>query len=1034
MRPSTILSRICLLCFLILKVSGPKAQQTYPEPILDQSYVPPSPNGQAWLSFANDPVSLFEGTPAISIPIYVVNCGSLSMPIALSYNYNGLFPTQDAGWVGLGWNLAAGGAITRTVEGSVDNSDSSGYNYGQYNLYDTLLYSTDLGNFYGSAYNNLLGNSGKAYDLAPDIFDAEFNGYSDKFFWINSKAYMMTYNKDFGVSWPSPSSNITITTGDGTIYTFGAGETTTDYYFGGADSSHQSYTSAWYLTQEVSADHKDTIVFNYATYSWQQAGISYQSSYTESTTSGSDIGSSPVTYRAGPSISTSILQSIQCRNNRISFVLDTAARTDISGNYPRLREIDVIDSLTGNIVKKDIFSYEYFGQTSISPALYERLALKTFSSLSTSNSADSLTYVFKYVNELSSFPSKSAASIDYWGYCNGTSLGSSLLPPNNNPYYLTPPSGSTNVGNANRTPNFTYSSYGALDTIVYPGGGYSAFGYGPNYFYNSSYGGNIAGPGICVLSTTTVSNNPTSPMPIQKSYTYLADNGTSSSGVISNLPYIFDLPFTLSTTSGVSYFRNYVASPSSTGLGGMNAKFYYSKVTESISSGGETHKSDHYFTCFPEIFLDVRQTEQIDYVNAVNTTTFTPSLKTVTTYSESSDTSFQTSTAYIDSEYVNTSHHPQSWYAYTGQPTSWSWSYWIHPTSQQTTRYDINGDSIVNTTTYGFNATTRNLTYTTTTTSDGQTLKQKLKYPEDYSTSLTGNMVTARVIKPFIEQQTWMYPSSGDSLLIAGAVTQYDQTIFKPTTTYSIEITKPLPVLNNETISGGLYTTLLSDSRYVMKGQFQYDGNDNLSVSTKSANINVSCIWDYNHGQPIATVKNAGQADIAYTSFEADGRGNWSFTGTATANSSSPTGAYCYNLGQTGGNITKSGLTSGTYYIVSYWTQNSSPLTISGTVSGYPVKGKTINGWTYYEHKITGQTSMTISGTGYIDELRLYPATAQMATMTYQPSVGMSSQCDADNRVTYYLYDGFNRLKVVLDQDRNVIKTIQYHFEGETVE
>jgi hypothetical protein len=109
-------------------------------------------------------------------------------------------------------------------------------------------------------------------------------------------------------------------------------------------------------------------------------------------------------------------------------------------------------------------------------------------------------------------------------------------------------------------------------------------------------------------------------------------------------------------------------------------------------------------------------------------------------------------------------------------------------------------------------------------------------------------------------------------------------------------------------------------------------------------------------------------------------------------------------------------------------------LTITGTQSGYPVKGKTIGGWTYYEHKITGQSSVTISGTGYIDELRLYPATAQMTTYTYLPSVGLSSQCDADNRVTYYQYDGFNRLKVLLDQDHNIIKTYQYHFLGESAE
>ena len=608
-------------------------------------------------------------------------------------------------------------------------------------------------------------------------------------------------------------------------------------------------------------------------------------------------------------------------------------------------------------------------------------------------------------------------------------MAEQLLPPNNNPFYWNPPSGTTNVGNANRTPNFSDCSYGALDTIVYPIGGYTAFQYGQNNFYNSSLGGNISGPGICVQSTTTISNNPNNPAPTQKTYTYLADNGTSSSGVLANLPYIYDCTYTLTTSSGSATYRNYTASTNSAGIGGTNGRFYYSKVSVAISSGSETHKTDHYFTCFPELFLDVREAEQINYINTIGTNVFTPVTRTVTNYFENPDTSFWTAVPFIDSQYYNIrSHYP---YAYQGDATQWYWSYWIHPTSTQTTQYDVNGDSLVNTITYGFNPTTRNLAYTTQTTSDGQTIKQKFKYPEDYSTGLTGNMVSARVLTPVLESQTWMYPNSSDSLLIAGSITQFDQTIFKPVTTYSIETTKPIPVLNNETVSGGLYTSLLSDSRYVMKGQIQYDGNNNLSVATKSADMNISYIWDYRHGKPIANVKNAAQADIAYTSFEADGTGGWTIHG-GGLNAGGVTGSNSQSMHLD--TISKSGLTSTNSYIVSYWTSNGTPYSIAGTVAGYPIQGKRINGWSYFEHKITGQTSVSITGTGNIDELRLYPANAQMTTFTYQPSVGMSSQCDADNRVTYYQYDGFNRLKVVLDQDHNIIKTIQYHTIGETVE
>lgn len=42
----------------------------------------------------------------------------------------------------------------------------------------------------------------------------------------------------------------------------------------------------------------------------------------------------------------------------------------------------------------------------------------------------------------------------------------------------------------------------------------------------------------------------------------------------------------------------------------------------------------------------------------------------------------------------------------------------------------------------------------------------------------------------------------------------------------------------------------------------------------------------------------------------------------------------------------------------------------------------------------------------------------------------MTSACDVDNKITYYFYDGFGRLKWIKDQDLNIIKTIQYHYQS----
>ena len=159
--------------------------------------------------------------------------------------------------------------------------------------------------------------------------------------------------------------------------------------------------------------------------------------------------------------------------------------------------------------------------------------------------------------------------------------------------------------------------------------------------------------------------------------------------------------------------------------------------------------------------------------------------------------------------------------------------------------------------------------------------------------------------------------------------------------------------------------------------------------------------------------------------------GGWTIPSGTRDNTTAITGSSSYNL--TNGAVSRSGLTSSNTYIVSYWSKTGSNYTVSGN-TGY-IQGKTIsinNGsWTYFEHTVTGVSTVSITGSGDIDELRLYPSGALMTTYTYNPPVGMTSQCDVDNRVSYYTYDLLGRLKYIRDQDGNIVKTIDYHYQGQ---
>src|SRR6187402_2739427 len=80
-----------------------------------------SPTAASLGKYGDIPVGYHTGVPDISIPLYTVTAGSLKLPIGLSYHASGLKVQEPSSWVGAGWTLNAGGAITRTVVGAPDD-------------------------------------------------------------------------------------------------------------------------------------------------------------------------------------------------------------------------------------------------------------------------------------------------------------------------------------------------------------------------------------------------------------------------------------------------------------------------------------------------------------------------------------------------------------------------------------------------------------------------------------------------------------------------------------------------------------------------------------------------------------------------------------------------------------------------------------------------------------------------------------------------------------------------------------------------
>lgn len=243
-----------------------------------------TPNARSFHRYGEIPVSLYTGTPNITIPIDTINDGTLSLPIALSYHSGGIKADEHPGWVGLGWTLMLGGAITREVRDLPDEYDCNSYNWGYFHV-RTLLDNDNLWKQQSSEeIYSMLGKISDPttvaayFDLEPDKFSFNFDGYSGFFFMDEKGKWQINSNRPIKIKSITFSNSIrtnsveipincktintiTLTGDDGTDYVFGkdAIETSIDF-------KHQKtaiwIASTWYL-KEIQHTNGNKITFNY---------------------------------------------------------------------------------------------------------------------------------------------------------------------------------------------------------------------------------------------------------------------------------------------------------------------------------------------------------------------------------------------------------------------------------------------------------------------------------------------------------------------------------------------------------------------------------------------------------------------------------------------------------------------------------------------------------------------------------------------------------------------------------------------------
>jgi YD repeat-containing protein len=309
----------------------------------------------------------------------------------------------------------------------------------------------------------------------------------------------------------------------------------------------------------------------------------------------------------------------------------------------------------------------------------------------------------------------------------------------------------------------------------------------------------------------------------------------------------------------------------------------------------------------------------------------------------------------------------------------------------------------------------------------GDTLEQFTYYPQDYTgIAVLQQLKNANALAIPVATETWLRKTSSNGKLLLSAGTTEFATLpngdIRPKQLFALETDQPVP---ESTIGVFNPAVLVRNTDYFKsQGIITYNA-EGMNVQEDSRTRTTATLYDYNNRYAVASVANAAYNDIAYTGFEADGTGNWTYSNEFIDRTQSITGRACFNLTPGSVNIVKTGLNINKTYFVSCWAKNGTVLVnnLPGTAL------TTIGDWSLYSFGLSDATEAGLSGSAVIDDLRLYPKGAFMTTATYDPAIGKTAQTNANNQIIYYEYDGLGRMIQVRDEKRNIIKTFEYNYK-----
>ncbi len=321
------------------------------------------------------------------------------------------------------------------------------------------------------------------------------------------------------------------------------------------------------------------------------------------------------------------------------------------------------------------------------------------------------------------------------------------------------------------------------------------------------------------------------------------------------------------------------------------------------------------------------------------------------------------------------------------------------------------GNRYTTATYYQYDATTYLPTKIFSIDSNKQIVYTQNKYPNHFPGSMAGNLAALKVSAALIEKQVWKstsdqiteaiianptYTPDMHQFQLINAVFNVYNNLALPTGQYLLNINKPLDVTEFTPSQGNEKP---DDLKYSRESTIHYTHEGNIATyEKKNEGFENSFLWGYNYSLPIAQIKNAHHTEIYVQDFE-------QYTGATANEAAAHTGSCYWNQGAFDIGFTP---TSTKTYLMDYWYYQDN-------------QWKAVIGVPY-------QNAITTSGSR-LDNIRIYPKSAFITSYTYKPGWGSDAIIDPNGVVQYHQYDAFGRLKLIKDQDGNIVKHLVYHYK-----